>query len=256
MQWGIGSDSVLAAWNAQNLTASPPLWDWLLSFGMLALLAVPGVISAVRRGSDGDWLLLGWAALAFVGMYLPLPLQRRVSLGLGVPMGLLAGMGWWRVVRARVAARRRGLAQGLVIAFGAMTPIFLALMPLLAGGSWFYLKDGEWAALDWLRDEGQPDAVVLCAPQMGTFVPAWAGNPVVYGHPFETLEAAGRRAQVEAYWAGEMSELERQAFLRDNDVGYLLVGPRELEYGDWALGIDRQPEFEASGVKIHAVGPQ
>jgi hypothetical protein len=227
-----------------------------LSYGLLTVLAVPGAISAVRRNSDADWLLLGWVAVAFVGMYLPLPLQRRISLGLGVPVGLLAGMGYRRVVRVRIAARRRGLAQVLVVAFAALTPVFLALMPLLAGGSWFYLSDGEWAALEWLRNEGRPGAVVLCAPQTGTFVPAWAGQPVVYGHPFETLEAARRRARVEAYWAGAMSELERQAFLQDNDVGYLLVGPRELEYGDWGLGLDAHPEFEAADVKVYAVGAQ
>ena len=253
VQWAIRSDPILAAWNAQNLTASPPLWDWLLSYGLVMVLAMPGAIFAVRRGSDGDWLLLGWVGVAFAGMYLPLPLQRRIGLGLGVPIGLLAGMGWWRVVRPRVTARKRGLNQRLVVAFSALTPVFLALMPLMADGSWFYLSDGEWAALEWLRNEGRPDAVVLCAPQMGTFVPAWAGQPVVYGHPFETVEAERRRAQVEAYWAGEMSGAERQAFLGENDVGYLLVGPRELEIGDWGLGIGGHPEFEAAGVKIYTV---
>jgi len=36
----IGADPVLAGWSAQNLTPSPPVWDWLLSFGLLAVLAV------------------------------------------------------------------------------------------------------------------------------------------------------------------------------------------------------------------------
>jgi hypothetical protein len=255
----IRSDPVLAAWNAQNVTTSPPLWDWVLSYGLVLALAVLGGVCVARRGSDGGWLLLAWAAVTLVGMYLPLPLQRRLSLGLGAPLGLLAGVGWWRAVRPRVNARRRGFVQGLVVVSCTLTPALLVMMALLAalgGNPWFYLSDGEWAALAWLREEGRPGAVVLCAPQMGLFVPAWAGQPVVYGHPFETVDAEQRQAEVEAYWAGGMSVLELDAFLQKNRVGYIFVGPRE-----WALRESVQDSemagrlvFEMGDVSIYDVG--
>jgi len=257
-QWAMRTDPVLAVWNVQNVTPSPPLWDWVLSYGLALLLAALGTVWAARRGSDGDCLLLGWVGVTLVGMYLPLPLQRRLSLGLGVPLGLLAGMGWWRAVRPRARARRQGLLQGLVVAFCALTPVFLVLMTLLgalAGEPWFYLGEGEWAALRWLRDEGQPDAVVLCAPQVGLFVPAWAGQPVVYGHPFETVDAERRKAQVEAFWAGDIGPTEREVFLRENRVGYVLVGPRERALGTGEQGSRGAEElvFEAEDVKVYEV---
>ncbi|MBN1811582.1 MAG: hypothetical protein JXA14_07085 [Anaerolineae bacterium] len=242
------ADPALSVWNAQNLTGSPPLWDWALSYGLVLVLAVLGAVFAARRGSNGDWLLMGWALVILVGMYLPLSLQRRLSLGLGVPLGLLAGVGWWRVVRLHIKARWRGLVQGLVVAFCVLTPILL-VVGHLAVVSDAYLSPGEWAALAWLRDEGKPDVVVLCSTRMGIFVPAWAGQPVVYGHPFETVNAEERRAQVEAFWAGEMSAEERQMFLRENRVGYILVG---TEIGDWRLEIG-DLALEADGVKIYDV---
>ena len=258
MQWVLRADPVLAAWSAQNVTPSPPLWDWALSYGLVLALATLGSVFAARRGLDADWLLLGWVGVTLVGMYAPLPLQRRLSLGLGAPLGLLAGMGWWRTVRPRLKARRRKLLQGLVVAFCALTPVFLIVVTLaaaLAGTPWFYLDDGEWAALGWLREEGDPEAVVLCAPQMGLFVPAWAGQPVVYGHPFETVNAERRKAQVEAYWAGEMDSAERESFLRENGVEYVLVGPRELGIGDCGLeiadcGLMGELVFEADSVRV------
>jgi hypothetical protein len=265
MQWALRSDPLLAEWTAQNVTPSPPLWDWALSYGLVLVLAVLGVLFAARRRSDVDWLLLGWLLVTLVGLHAPLTLQRRLSLGLGVPVGLLAGIGWWRAMRPRIRGRRRKLFQGLTIAFCAMTPIFLVLMTLLAalaGEPWFYLSDGEWAALEWLRDEGDSDAVVLCAPQTGLFVPAWAGQPVVYGHPFETVDAERREAQVTAYWIGEMSLVEQASFLQENRVGYVLVGPREvvLATGDRSgrtefrgMGTEGQLVFEAEGVTIYEV---
>lgn len=250
-QGALSRDPVLAVWNAQNTTPSPPLWDWALSYGLILMLAVVGGILAARRGSGGDWLLLGWVVVTLGGMYLPLPLQRRLSLGLGMPLGLLAGMGWWRL-RSRLKPRTRGMAQGLVVAFCLLTPLFLVLMTLLAawGGSpWFYLSRDEWAALAWLRDEGHPDAVVLCAPRLGLFVPAWAGQPVVYGHPFETVNAERREQQVEAFFAGEMSTEEQEIFLRENRVGYVV--------GDWRLGIgDWRLMFEAGEVRVYEVESQ
>jgi hypothetical protein len=140
------------------------------------------------------------------------------------------------------------LVQGLVVAFCVLTPIFL-VVGHLAVVSDAYLSGGEWAALAWLRDEGNPDEVVLCSTRMGTFVPAWAGQPVVYGHPFETVNAEERKAQVEAYWAGEMSVEERETFLQENRVGYILFG---AEIGDWRLE-SGDLVFEADGVRVYDV---
>jgi hypothetical protein len=258
MQVAIRSDPILATWSARNLTPSPPLWDWALSYGVVLVLALLGCRTALRRGSDADCLLLGWALVTFVGMYLPLPLQRRLSLGLGVPIGLLAGLGWWRTIRGCLQARRRRLMQGLVVAFSGLTPVFLIAVTSfssLSGEPWFYLSAGERAAFAWLRDDGRPDGVVLCAPQTGTFVPAWAGQPVVYGHPFETVDAELRRASVVAYWSGEMSATEQETFLQENRVGYVMVGPRERplatrERSSTGLG---DLVLESEGVRIYAV---
>ena len=239
MQTAIRSDPVLASWNAQNVTSSPPLWEWALGYGLVAALAAWGSMAAVRRGSSQDFVVLGWTLVTLVGMYLPLPLQRRLSLGLGVPMGLLAGLGWWRGTRSLIRPRFRGLARGAVVALSALTPILLIAMAsstALGPGasdadSWLYLSDGEWAALEWLKinvkGQGEAEPVVLCAPQTGAFVPAWSGLPVVYGHPFETLNADQRRARVESYWIGTMSDAQETAFLVENRVAYVLVGPRE-----------------------------
>ncbi len=256
MQIAIRSDPVLAAWNAENITPSPPAWDWALSYGLLLVLALLGAAAALRRGSDGDLLLLGWVLVTVVGMVLPLPLQRRLSLGLGVAIGLLAGMGWWHSIRPRVPAGGRGFWRGIAIAFSALTTLFLIVLVsfgALSGEPWFYLSAGEWKALAWLRDQTSPGGVVLCAPQTGTFVPAWAGQPVVYGHPFETLDAERRRTQVEAYWRAEMSAAEQQAFLHENRVTYALVGPRERALGRGAAIATRAGTlvFETDGAKVY-----
>jgi len=121
-----------------------------------------------------------------------------------------------------------------------------------AGERRFYLGTDEWDALTWLRQEGRPE-VVLCAPETGMFVPAWAGQPVVYGHPFETVAAEQRLGEVTAFWAGEMTAEEQVSFLNDRRVRYIFVGPRERELGAWqpAESGALEPVFESSGVIIY-----
>ena len=260
----IQADPILAGWNAQNQTPSPPVWDWLLSLGLVAALAVPGMVVALRRRSDGGLLLLAWVIAAGVGMYAPLALQRRLALGLQAPLALLAATGWWVVVRPRLRVRLRALASAALLGFSALTNLFLMAMLVLAalgGEPRFYLSDGEWQALAWLRKEVDRDQVVLCAPQTGMFIPAWAGQRVVYGHPFETIDAERRKAQVEAYWSGKMSVAEQESFLLENRVGYVLVGPRELEIGDWRLEVgiwelEGEVVFEAGDVRVYKLNGQ
>ncbi|HIE37960.1 MAG TPA: hypothetical protein EYH30_06140 [Anaerolineales bacterium] len=243
--WATRTDPVLAAWSAQNVTPSPPPGDWLLSFGLLTPLAAVGAAVAGRRGQDADGLLLGWVLATTAGLALPLDLARRFSIGVGAAVGALAGLGWgWlgrpqRVAlttrRASVPAQRARVGASALVAFSAMTPLFLLLLSAgaaLGGHPLLYLSDGEQAALTWLRDQAPHDAVVLCAPETGIFVPAWAGQRVVYGHPFETVNAEARQAQVERFWAGQRDP----AWLDALGVDYLFYGPRERTLGEPPTG--------------------
>jgi hypothetical protein len=262
----IQADPVLRGWNAQNQTPSPPVWDWLLSFGLLTALALPGMVRMARRRSDSGLLLMAWVVAAGVGMYAPMALQRRLALGLVVPVGLLAAVGWWEVVRPRIPVRWRGAATAALIGFSSLTHLFLMAMLVLAalgGEPLFYLGDGEWQAFQWLHRNADRDAVVLCAPETGMFVPAWAGQRVVYGHPFETVDAVQREAEVTAFWTGEMDAAAREMFLRENRVWYVLAGPRELQIADcgvqiadcawWPAAWEERVVFDGGDVRVYEV---
>jgi len=255
MQWTILRDPVLAAWNAQNVTESPAIWDWVLSYGIVFALALLGIWRAVRNRTNTDWFILGWLAVTLVGLFAPLQLQRRLSLGLSIPLGLLAGRGWWRAARPRLAGRRWRVVRGAVLAACVLTSVFLilgAVVSAAAGDGRFYLTVAEWQALGWLRECGDRK-VVLCAPATGIFVPAWGGQPVVYGHPFETVDAQRRLGEVSAFWGGAMTQDEQAAFMRDRRVGYVLVGPRERALGNWHPGevTSLKVVFESSGVYVY-----
>ena len=245
--WAARTHPVLAGWNAQNLTPSPPVWDLLLSLAPVILLALPGAWYAVRRKRPGDRLLLAWAGLGLLLLYLPWGLQRRFMMGLFVPLAGLAAIGLegW----ARRLGNRANLAATIVFILALPTNVIVLLAaqhgiqtrdPLL------YLSRGEAQALAWVSEHTPGDALILAAPDTGLFVPAHSGRRVIYGHPFETVNAASEKAAVTRFFSrsGEEEAQLRSEFLAARGVDYVFFGPRERELA----GPETLTELPAAGL--------
>lgn len=255
--WLTRSDPVLAGWNAQNLTPSPPLWDLLLSLSPALVLAV-FAIPLVRRPCHSSLrLLLVWAGLGLLLLYLPWGLQRRFLMGLYVPLAALAGVGL-----ASLGERSPRLRVLPLVVFLLAVPS--NLLVLLAGSHGaqthdplLYLTRGEAGALEWIRANTPEEALVLAAPQTGLFIPAHTGRRVLYGHPFETVPAEAEQAQVEAFFAGEALPAGEtpQAWLERRGVGYIFSGPREAQAGGIPEGIELSLAYESGDTQVYALRP-
>jgi len=78
---------------------------------------------------------------------------------------------------------------------------------------------------------------VLTPPESGHFVPAWAGNRVVYGHPFETIHAEAKEAEVARFFSPQATVAERRALLDRYGVRYLFA-PSTTHLDPAALGLE------------------
>ena len=251
-------DPMLQGWSAQNLTPSPPVSEYLIGYGLIGLLAIPGARAALRRRRNVDVLLVAWTLSSVLLLYAPVPLQRRFSLGLHIPLVLLAVMGL-RSATAKAASGAK-VASGDAsdrwwgrLAFILSLPTTLLLVAIMSTAALrppdgrLFFSANEAAAFDWLRLASHPprEPVVIAAPETGLFLPAWAGVRVIYGHPFETLDAADTRSNVERFFAGTA---DRTDILRG--VDYIFFGPREERLGEADPGW--QPVFRAGDVTIYA----
>jgi hypothetical protein len=236
--WISKTNPIFAGWSAQNLTAAPSPLDLLLGYGLVGPLAIVGGWVIAHRGrlqpESGEWLVLGWAIVGLLLVYLPLDLQRRLITGLHIPLGILAAIGlsrWLASSRLRLS-RRRQLTL-IVVTVGALGTLFVWTIPLLAmlqspltsdTTALLFMRDEERAAFTWLSENAAADDVVLASPRVSMFVPGQAGTRVFYGHPFETIEAEKRRAMVEAFYGGETETVPAP-------VDFIIYGPAEQALG-------------------------
>ncbi|MCS7248954.1 MAG: hypothetical protein NZ840_12050 [Anaerolineales bacterium] len=232
--WVVRQDAVLAGWNRQNVTPSPDAGSFLLGYFPLAVWALVGAVRVGKK--EAKFVLpLVWVLVSLILVYFPSPLQRRFMIGLYIPMVALAMLAY-REVAGSHEKRLKGLPLSfwlnLSVGVSMVTNLillFAAFNALQRRDPSLFLYREETEAFQWLRERLPRDGVVLAAPTSGNLIPAWTGLRVVYGHPFETIHAAERKAQVERFYRGEMSLEERESFLAAHSVDAVVWGVRERE---------------------------
>jgi len=249
----ITKDPVLAIWNAQNLTASPPVWDLALSLSPALLLAAAGGYWAWKAQNEGLKLLSFWLAAGILLAFVPFSLQRRFLTGLYIPIAGLAG---YAIHRLAEATPRMKWIWPATLVVSLLTNLMLIAGGLGAAARQdpaLFLTRGESVALAWLQDNTPPRSVILASPDMGVYVPAWSGRSVVYGHPFESIHAPAAREGVEAYFSATMSKEQIGVFFSDQGIDYVLRGPRELAFGEPQNLDELPPVFQDGDVTIFEV---
>lgn len=226
--WIIASHPVLRLWNNQNVTEALPLWDLILSLSPVIFLALVGGWKALRKKDIPFVILLGWMIGAILLTYTPFNLQRRFMTGIYIPVAVLGAYGISEWLEHNTVLKK-WLWRGLLIT-SILTPllvIFSSTGAVLQKDSLIYINSDEFRAIKWMDLNLPEHSVVLASPRMGLILPAWTDLRVVYGHPFETVNASQSKALVERFFPGEMSPVERAEFFHQYDVVYLFWGSSE-----------------------------
>jgi hypothetical protein len=249
--WVTNSDPVLAAWSAQNLTASPPFWELMIAYSPILLVALTGTYIAVKTQDQRVRTLLLWSGLGLLLLYLPWSLQRRFISGFMVPLAGLAAIGLDRLFSKK---RIIGVAV-LILLIVLIVPTNLMIIlggvqAIQAKEEKISLSQDEYQALMWLENNTDPEAVILAGPEMGLFIPAYTGRRVWYGHPFETTYADRMESLVVNFFsgAGQLHELE-QLMVSD----YLFYGNRERSLGEFQLDSRYELVYESGDIRIYRI---
>lgn len=249
--WVTRSDPVLAAWNAQNITITPPLWELLLAYAPIILAAVPGIYFALKSGEHKTRILVIWISLGLLLVYIPWALQRRFISGYMIPVAGLAA-----ITLEFILARRKMLGVALLVL------VLLLMLPtnfmVILGGfqavenkvASIYLTSDEYQGLIWLESNTEDGSVILASPEMGLFIPAYTGRRVWYGHPFETPHAESMEASLVELFTGTYGDSAR-TMLDGSD--YLFYSSREDELGRFDPGSSFELLFESGDTMIFRI---
>ncbi|MDR3575128.1 MAG: hypothetical protein P4L50_14810 [Anaerolineaceae bacterium] len=232
--WIILSDPILANWNAQNNTPAPALWDLILSFAPAIFFSIIGVylLSRDHKSARGARILIAWFVLALVAIYFPFNLQRRFMLGFYIPTIALAVMAIDKINLSWPKTQRWLWVSVLILSIPTNLTLLLAEnFGIQAHDPILYVSRSEQQALEWVVKTTPSKDLILASPEMGLFIPSTTGRRVVYGHPFETVNALNEKKNLINFFDGSLSIQESDQYLKSEGVNFVFFGPREQKLG-------------------------
>lgn len=254
--WIANFDPIFRIWNQQNLTPSPPIWDIFISFSPALFFGFFGIFQITRKKNQNLepqlMILIVWAILGFVFIYLPFGLQRRFMLGLFIPISGLAAYGLELISNI---SRKVHLASIIIFLSLSIPSNLITIMASISGiqeqNALIYLMEDEVAALRWIEINTESETVILASPEMGLFIPAYTGRRVVYGHPYESLNAQESKKIVEDFYSGKYSKTQLNQFMLDYKIEIVMFGPREQNLGFLMIPDDWFEVYNHGGISLY-----
>jgi hypothetical protein len=252
--WISVTDPVLAGWNAQNQTPSPAWWDLLVTFSPALIVAVLVFVRwRVFKPNGFQKISLAWFTSSLVLIVFPFALQRRFLLGFSIPTIILATSAI-PLIWPSIKIQKRIFNTALAASFPSILVILLlAGFGISRRDARLYMTAGEMKALAWIVENTPSKAVILAAPDTGNLIPAQTGRRVIYGHPFETVNAETQKQLVVDLFSGTYSATESLSLAKENGIQYVFFGPREKEVGNPAFLAQMKPIFSDSDVNIYSL---
>jgi len=134
-------------------------------------------------------------------------------LGMYIPAVVLAVLG---LREFRISLKARKAIIRLVLTSSMISPlllIFILLSGLSTHSSVQYLSADQYNTFSFLKTTSKPDLVVLAIPRTSMYVPGYSGLRVVYGHPFETINAAEQEMNVNLFFEKSMTFEQENSFI-------------------------------------------
>lgn len=249
----ITMDPILSIWNSQNITPAPPIWDVLISFSPAILLALSGIKRAKKNlPSTPFFLLLGWGGLGLLLTYLPFNLQRRFMLGLYIPWSLLSVLGIWVLVD--LFNKNGTIFRTGIIAISLVTNLIIEILGffgILSKQPSFFISQYEKEALTWIENQTPKESSFLAPKNISLLIPAWTGRRVLYGHPFETINASQREKELEQFFQARMTVVEMEQLIEENHIQFILSSDQEKTSSEVINQLQMKPVFTNREIRIY-----
>ncbi len=222
----IRDDPILNNWNLQNVTKTPSIINLLFSFspfiiGILILFITLWKKKIILEKSI--YLLLSWIVFALFLAYFPFNLQRRFLVGIYLPIVIV----FWNLLREYFSTeKKKKIKLTIFVLIGMVLPSNL----LIFSGSVnainnhdpiFFINENVDKAIEWLEANAEEKSVILTNEENGLIIPALARFKVVYGHPFESINAEETRILINEFWTNKLSDNQSRNFLEENNVDFV-----------------------------------
>jgi hypothetical protein len=206
----------------QNQTPTPDILDLLISFSPVIVLGIFGIKDA-WQSSTGK-ILLVWFLSSVLLIFVPWNLSRRFLTGIYVPLGGMAVFGLSNIISRFNYSIRTGFIVLLILIIPTNIIVLGSGIQAIKNRDLniYYSSDLEDCFL-WIKSNTDENSLILAEEKVGLIIPSRTGRRVIYGHPFETVNAEQELKFVEGIYESIAENSLRMKNLDERNINYLLV---------------------------------
>jgi len=263
---------------------SPQIWMYFIGYGLVLLAATTGVVHWTRNRSDADiqhkpiilslskdaqvalLFVVVWGVVGFALPYLPVAQQRKLVMGLHIPLCILAAYGLAPLLAGLKDKAFAAACCGIVLLTAVSNWSFLANdSKLLESGRTVthyppFARSAEFDAMAQLkRVAGSESVVVYATPELALWIPVYTGQRVYYGHWSETPDYAGKLGRFLEFAADSTRDSTRDDILKESQADYLVYDSNGYPMSESLKSYLRHrltQVWESGGVYIFRVNSQ
>jgi hypothetical protein len=223
---------------AEVATLSQGFQTYALGFGLTIAFAIAALVMMARSekfvstwtSKDAPLIFACWAIGAFAMAYAPCSFQRKMIMGVDIPLSILAG--------AAVSFAGEWIAARKILSSASLLPALVVLLSVPTGLIWIahdlkhlgngdsetpapsYLSSDDIALYDWISNTPKTSAFVGY-PQYMLFVPGFCDRKVWSGHWGETPDYAQKFKRIIGFIRGRLDD--PAAFLNETKANYVVI---------------------------------
>ncbi|OGF51268.1 MAG: hypothetical protein A2044_06590 [Candidatus Firestonebacteria bacterium GWA2_43_8] len=256
-------DPVFKEWS-KTLTATPNPLSFVIGYGFAGIFTILYLFDKKWSKDKSNLFLLIWIISILAASYLPLRFQRRMILGLHVPIAILGVKYFFECLIPKLK-KFRPLKNLKPIT------IFIILMVLSIPTNVRYIYDcytdmkinvynynihqDDVTALRWMDANTDKKDAFIASRIIGMYIPAWSGNKVYAGHYDQTVNYTSKLKEIKVFFEGKVDVSTVKEFLEANRISYIYFGPFEKMLGN--PGFEKMPflqkEYSNKTVDIYRI---
>ncbi len=218
---------------------SPNPYSYVLGFGLPLLLAsyyiYKKVIYDIKNTDFRTLLLFSWIIGSFALAYAPIIVQRRLQLGLNIPIAILASYALFEFVLPKVKENRSNLVLASLIVLMMPTNVLWIAKETFKVNQHgyppheypYYINNLDLKALDWLEENTVSSEVVFSGNQIGEVIAGRLSHRVFLGFGGMTLNYTYKEKVFEEFF--NANDERRMEILRYANASYFYYGAEEAE---------------------------
>ena len=242
----------LSQYNKQVILLTPPVLNVLAGYGILTPLAIYGIIKGKVEDS-GRYLLILWAILLAILIYMPFPFQRRLLETFHLPIAISASLVFFNLNFKNIFSKFLLIIFLIILSAGNiyLTNFSIKTIASDTADSYshhIYAQDME--GLLWVKENSSRDDMILANFYYSNIIPGITGRYVFSGHLYNTVDARDKTAQIERFMEGTKSL--RKEFVEKNKPKFIFLGKVDPynSFRDSLIKDGFVPAWEKDGVTI------